>query len=56
MLGFHGLMGPISGGLVNKYGTRIVCVIGSFMSALGFLFAALVQSVPLLMLTYGKVI
>ena len=53
MLGFHGLLGPISGGLVNKFGTRVVCVTGSLMSSLGFFFAALVQSVPFLMLTYG---
>ena len=54
MLGFHGLLGPISGGLVNRFGTRVVCVTGSLMSSLGFLFAALVQNVPCLMLTYGK--
>ena len=54
MLGFHGLLGPISGGLVNRFGTRVVCVTGSLMSSLGFFFAALVQNVPCLMLTYGS--
>ena len=54
MLGFHGLLGPISGGLVNRFGTRVVCVTGSLMSSLGFFFAALVQNVPCLMLTYGN--
>ena len=54
MLGFHGLLGPISGGLVNRFGTRVVCVTGSLVSSLGFFFAALVQNVPCLMLTYGN--
>ncbi|GFY50012.1 monocarboxylate transporter 12-B, partial [Trichonephila inaurata madagascariensis] len=44
---------PLVSGLVNKYGCRIVSIIGAFLAFIGFLLSLLVPQVEFLFLTIG---
>ena len=45
--------GPIVGGLVNKFGCRPVCMVGGIVACVSLILSTFVDSVSLLMLTYG---
>ena len=47
------MSGPIVGGLVNKFGCRPVCILGSIVACIGLCLSTLSPNVPVLMLTYG---
>jgi MCP family monocarboxylic acid transporter-like MFS transporter 12 len=49
------LVGPFVAVLVNKFGTRIVCIAGAIISATGFFASTFATSVPVLMLFYSIV-
>ena len=45
--------GLLIGSLVKKYGSRSVSLFGSMMTAIGFLLASFLLSVPYLYIVYG---
>lgn len=47
------LMGPIWSNLVDKYGCRKMTIIGGLVSAIGFGLSSIVNSVEMLMVTFG---
>lgn len=47
------LMGPIWSNLVDKYGCRKMTIIGGIVSAIGFGLSSVVNSVEMLMVTFG---
>lgn len=47
--------GPLSGYLIEKFGERKVAIVGSLISAIGITSSAFVNSVPVLILTYGVI-
>merc|ERR1719244_799343 len=49
------LVGPFVAILVEKFGTRLVCISGAVVSAFGFFAATFAPSVPVLTLLYGLV-
>ncbi len=49
------MSGPIVGGLVNKFGCRPVCILGSIVACIGLCLSTLSPNVPVLMLTYGVI-
>ena len=49
------MSGPIVGGLVNKFGCRFVCILGSLVACLGIGLSILSPNVPVLMVTYGLI-
>ena len=55
MFGFYLLSSPISGVLINKFGCRLVCILGCFLGALGICLSALSPNVTSLMITYGVI-
>lgn len=53
LTGFHLASGPIGSVLINKYGCRITCIIGSVIGMASFAISALCNSLILLMIIYG---
>ena len=53
-LSFH-LSGPVAGGLVNKFGCRMVTIVGSVVSALGVIIASFSSDLDVLIITYGLI-
>ena len=53
LAGVYLMSGPIVGGLVNKFGCRPVCILGSVVACIGLCLSTLSPNVPVLMLTYG---
>ena len=53
LAGVYLMSGPIVGGLVNKFGCRPVCILGSIVACIGLCLSTLSPNVPVLMLTYG---
>ncbi|CAG9531654.1 unnamed protein product, partial [Cercopithifilaria johnstoni] len=53
LIGCYLLIGPVAGGLVNKYGVRIVVVIGSFVAGLSFLASIFCPNIYMFMIFYG---
>ena len=53
--GISSMFGPITGGLVNKFGLRPVCISGSIIAAVGLALSTLSINVPLLMLFFGVI-
>jgi len=49
------LVGPFVAILVEKYGTRIVCITGAVISSIGFFASTYAPNVPVLMLFYSLV-
>lgn len=49
------LAGPIMSNLVDKYGCRTMTMIGGLLACLGFMLAAISDSVELLYLTFGVI-
>lgn len=49
------LPGPLVSALANKFGCRKVTIIGSIVTALGFLVSTLAPSIEVLMFLYGVV-
>uniref|UniRef100_A0A1I8ECU9 Major facilitator superfamily (MFS) profile domain-containing protein n=1 Tax=Wuchereria bancrofti TaxID=6293 RepID=A0A1I8ECU9_WUCBA len=47
------IQGPVAGGLVNKYGARMVVIIGSFVAGLSFLASIFCSSIYVFMIFYG---
>ena len=52
-LGMRTIFGPITGGLINKFGLRPVCISGSIVLVIGLLLSPLSPNIPILMLTQG---
>jgi len=55
MFGFYLLSSPISGMMINKFGSRIVCAIGCIIGALGIGLSSFSPNVTTLMITYGVI-
>ena len=55
LCGVYLMSGPIVGGLVNKFGCRPVCILGSIVACCGLCLSTLSPNVPVLMLTYGVI-
>jgi len=55
LCGVYLMSGPIVGGLVNKFGCRFVCILGSVVACIGIGLSTLSPNVPVLMLTYGVI-
>ncbi|VDK83285.1 unnamed protein product [Litomosoides sigmodontis] len=53
LIGCYLLIGPIAGGLVNRYGARIVVIIGSFVAGLSFLASIFCWNIYIFMTFYG---
>lgn len=53
LIGVYLLVGPVVGGLVNKYGTRNVVVGGAFISGTAFLISVAAPNIYVFMLIYG---
>ncbi|EJW88032.1 major facilitator superfamily transporter [Wuchereria bancrofti] len=53
LIGCYLLIGPVAGGLVNKYGARMVVIIGSFVAGLSFLASIFCSSIYVFMIFYG---
>jgi len=53
LCGVYLMSGPIVGGLVNKFGCRFVCMLGSTISFIAFSLSIFSPNVPTLMLLYG---
>uniref|UniRef100_A0A8R1XTG9 Major facilitator superfamily (MFS) profile domain-containing protein n=1 Tax=Onchocerca volvulus TaxID=6282 RepID=A0A8R1XTG9_ONCVO len=53
LIGCYLLIGPIVGGLVNKYGARMVVIIGSFVAGLSFLASLFCSNIYMFMIFYG---
>ena len=47
--------GPFSGYLIERFGERKVAIVGSLILAIGITSSAFVNSVPVLILTYGVI-
>lgn len=47
------IQGPVAGGLVNKYGARMVVIIGSFVAGLSFLASVFCSNIYMFMIFYG---
>ena len=47
------MFGPITGGLINKFGLRPVCISGSIVLATGLAISPLSPNISILMLTQG---
>uniref|UniRef100_A0A0R3S5T5 MFS domain-containing protein n=1 Tax=Elaeophora elaphi TaxID=1147741 RepID=A0A0R3S5T5_9BILA len=53
LIGCYLLIGPVAGGLVNKYGARMVVIIGSFVAGLSFLASIFCSNIYVFMIFYG---
>ncbi|KAI3382769.1 hypothetical protein SNEBB_009470 [Seison nebaliae] len=51
--GMYLMVGPVVSGLTNRYGCRIVAMIGTIIGTLAILFSTLAPNVPILTLIYG---
>jgi len=49
------LVGPIASALTNKYGTRVVCIMGAVTSSFAIFISTYSPNVPFLMFSYGVV-
>jgi MFS family permease len=55
MFGFYLLSSPISGVLINKIGSRTVCIIGCIIGALGIGLSSFSPNVAVFLITYGVI-
>ncbi|XP_023338137.1 monocarboxylate transporter 2 [Eurytemora carolleeae] len=55
LCGMYMLSGPIVGGLVNRFGTRPVCIAGAILAWSSISLSTLSVNVPMLMVTYGVI-
>src|ERR1700692_1863532 len=46
---------PFQGKLIDRFGPRLLCSIGTVLSGMSWVLASMVQSVPMLYVTYGVV-
>ncbi|VDP12371.1 unnamed protein product [Onchocerca flexuosa] len=53
LIGCYLLIGPVVGGLVNKYGARMVVIIGSFVAGLSFIASLFCSNIYMFMIFYG---
>ena len=53
--GLLSLLGPLIGGLINKFGLRPVCIVGSIIACIGLCLATLSPNVPVLIFTMGVI-
>ena len=53
--GLLSLLGPLIGGLINKFGLRPVCIFGSIIACIGLCLATLSPNVPVLIFTMGVI-
>ncbi|VDN57707.1 unnamed protein product [Dracunculus medinensis] len=53
LIGCYLLIGPVAGGLVNKYGARKVAITGSLISALSFAASIVSSNIYIFMIFYG---
>jgi len=49
------LVGPFVALLVNKFGTRIVCIVGTAVAGFGFFVATFAPNIPVMMLFYSLI-
>ncbi|CAI4223734.1 unnamed protein product [Auanema sp. JU1783] len=55
LIGVYLLVGPLVGGLVNKYGARKTVILGSFIGGAGLLLSAAAPNITVFLLLYGVV-
>ncbi|CEF61435.1 Major facilitator superfamily and Major facilitator superfamily domain, general substrate transporter and Major facilitator superfamily domain-containing protein [Strongyloides ratti] len=55
LVGSYLLVGPIVGGLVNKYGARTVVICGSLISAFGFFISTFTTNIYVFLLTFSLI-
>ena len=53
--GLLSILGPLTGGLINKFGLRPVCISGSIVACIGLCLATLSPNVPVLIFTMGVI-
>ncbi|CAH1176812.1 unnamed protein product [Phaedon cochleariae] len=53
MSGFYLIAGPFVSAIANRYGFRVVTVVGAVLAAIGFVLSNFATSVPFLCFTYG---
>ncbi|EFO28172.1 hypothetical protein LOAG_00305 [Loa loa] len=53
LAGFYFLAGPLASGLANLFGCRLVVIVGSMTTFVGFILSSIVPSLPLLYITFG---
>lgn len=53
LCGFYLIVGPVVSALTNRFGCRVVTMIGSIVSCIAFLLSTMAPNVDVLMLTYG---
>uniref|UniRef100_A0A1B6LWP0 Major facilitator superfamily (MFS) profile domain-containing protein n=1 Tax=Graphocephala atropunctata TaxID=36148 RepID=A0A1B6LWP0_9HEMI len=53
LTGFCLMAGPFASALANRYGFRVVAILGSFMACISFVASSFVNSIELLWLFYG---
>ncbi|OUC46346.1 transporter, major facilitator family protein [Trichinella nativa] len=53
LTGMYMLVGPVAGGLVNKFGARFVCIVGAVIAMVGFIISIWAPTLPFLMFSYG---
>nr|CAD7432758.1 unnamed protein product [Timema monikensis] len=51
--GIYLSVGPIASALTNKYGCRTVCIVGSILGCIAFIFSSLSPNINVLIITYG---
>ena len=49
------MSGPITGGLIKKFGLRPVCISGSVVLAIGMALSPLSHNIPILVVTQGLI-
>ena len=54
-LGMRLMSGPITGGLIKKFGLRPVCISGSVVLAIGMALSPLSPNIPILVVTQGLI-
>lgn len=53
MSGFYLFVGPFASAITNKFGFRLVAILGALLGAAGFALSSLASSVQFLCVTYG---
>ena len=53
--GLLSILGPLTGGLINKFGLRPVCITGSIIAGIGLCLAALSHNLSVMIFTMGAI-
>lgn len=55
LLGFKVLIGPIASVIINRFGCRVTCVLGSLVAAFGLALSSFSSSLEMMMITFGVI-